>query len=183
MTFLCGGLLLLALTPASAGAEAAAAPLDGQVDPVADAVDRARALLEHGQIEEARKLAAELVAANIGTVREGMLRNLQGDIEERAGNLIAAAEAFQRAAHLDASEEHLFDWGNNLLNMRARTTRFWCSRRPSSVTLLPRASTLASGSPVTRAANTPRRSSRSAALPIWNQAMRGRSSSSARCTA
>ena len=48
-----------------------------------------------------------------------MLRNLQGDIEERAGNLIAAAEAFQRAAHLDASEEHLFDWGNNLLSLRA----------------------------------------------------------------
>jgi tetratricopeptide (TPR) repeat protein len=59
------------------------------------------------------------VAASVGTVREGMLRNLQGDIEERAGNLIAAAEAFQRAAHLDASEEHLFDWGNNLLSMRA----------------------------------------------------------------
>jgi tetratricopeptide (TPR) repeat protein len=48
-----------------------------------------------------------------------MLRNLQGDIEEKAGNLIAAAEMFQRAAHLDASEEHLFDWGNNLLALRA----------------------------------------------------------------
>jgi len=123
--FLCGGLFLLTLTPASVGAEAAAAPLYGasqsgsQADPVAEAADRARAMLENGQLEEARKLAAELVAANIGTVREGMLRNLQGDIEERAGNLTAAAEMFQRAAHLDASEEHLFDWGNNLLNMRA----------------------------------------------------------------
>jgi tetratricopeptide (TPR) repeat protein len=123
---LCGGLLLLALTPASAGGEAAAAPLYSafqsdplQSDPVVEAADRARALLEGGQLDEARKLAAELVAANIGTVREGMLRNLQGDIEERAGNLVAAAEAFQRAAHLDASEEHLFDWGNNLLSMRA----------------------------------------------------------------
>jgi tetratricopeptide (TPR) repeat protein len=122
VAFLCGGLLLLALPPASASAEAAAAPLYGygalQADPVAEAVDRARALLESGQLDEARKLAADLVAANIGTVREGMLRNLQGDIEERAGNLVAAAEAFQRAAHLDASEEHLFDWGNNLLSMR-----------------------------------------------------------------
>jgi tetratricopeptide (TPR) repeat protein len=118
---LCGGLLLLALTPASAHAEATAAPLYGvqSSDPVADAADRVRAMLEKGQLEEARKLAAELVAANIGTVREGMLRNLQGDIEEKAGNLIAAAEMFQRAAHLDASEEHLFDWGNNLLAMRA----------------------------------------------------------------
>jgi tetratricopeptide (TPR) repeat protein len=135
VTFLCGGLLLLALTPASASAEAAAAPLYA-VDATQrkspsppptppsgaasdDAVERARALLESGQLDDARKLAAELVAANIGTVREGMLRNLQGDIEERAGNLVAAAEAFQRAAHLDASEEHLFDWGNNLLALRA----------------------------------------------------------------
>jgi tetratricopeptide (TPR) repeat protein len=116
----CGGLLLLALTPAGASAEAAAAPLYGaSQSPAPDQVDRVRALLESGQLDEARKLAAELVAANIGTVREGMLRNLQGDIEERAGNLVAAAEAFQRAAHLDASEEHLFDWGNNLLNLRA----------------------------------------------------------------
>lgn len=117
---LCGGLFLLTLTPASVGAETAAAPLYGaQAPAAADPADRARELLESGQLEEARKLAAELVAANVGTVREGMLRNLQGDIEERAGNLIAAAEAFQRAAHLDASEEHLFDWGNNLLGMRA----------------------------------------------------------------
>jgi tetratricopeptide (TPR) repeat protein len=118
VAFLCGGLLLLALTPASAGGEAAAAPLYGAVQS-ADPVDRLRVLVESGQLDEARKLAAELVAANIGTVREGTLRNLQGDIEERAGNLVAAAEAFQRAAHLDPSEEHLFDWGNNLLAMRA----------------------------------------------------------------
>jgi len=128
--FLRGGLLLLALTPASAGEAAAASlydasqaarsrPAAAKAEPVAEAAKRARALLESGQIEKARKLAAELVAANIGTVHEGMLRNLQGDIEEKAGDRIAAAEMFQRAAHLDASEEHLFDWGNNLLALRA----------------------------------------------------------------
>jgi tetratricopeptide (TPR) repeat protein len=120
--FLCGGLLLLALTPASANGEAAAAPLYGasQSSESLDAsIERVRALLESGQLDEARKLAAALVAANAGTVREGVLRNLQGDIEEKAGNLTAAAEMFQRAAHLDASEEHLFDWGNNLLSLRA----------------------------------------------------------------
>lgn len=121
VAFLRGGLLLLSLAPASARTEAAAAVTYGAVQPgpVDEAADRARALLESGQVDEARKLAAALVATHTGTVREGMLRNLQGDIEERAGDLIAAAEAFQRAAHLDASEEHLFDWGNNLLNMRA----------------------------------------------------------------
>jgi tetratricopeptide (TPR) repeat protein len=117
VAFLCGGLLLFALVSASADAEAAAVPLYGAQSP--DPADRARALLENGQLDEARRLAAELVAASIGTAREGLLRNLQGDIEERAGDRIAAAEAFQRAAHLDPSEEHLFDWGNNLLALRA----------------------------------------------------------------
>jgi tetratricopeptide (TPR) repeat protein len=121
-SFARGGLLLLALSPASAGREAAAAPQPPAAAAPADIasqVELARDHLEHGRLAEARKLAAELVAANIGTVREGMLRNLQGDIEERAGDRVAAAEAFQRAAHLDASEEHLFDWGNNLLALKA----------------------------------------------------------------
>ena len=47
------------------------------------------------------------------------MHNLLGDLEERAGNLVAAAEAYQRASHMDPSEENLFDWGNSLLQLRA----------------------------------------------------------------
>ena len=49
----------------------------------------------------------------------GELHNLLGDVEELAGNLNVAAEHFQRAAHMDATEEHLFDWGNIHLQRRA----------------------------------------------------------------
>ena len=49
------------------------------------------------------------------------MHNLLGDLEERAGNLVAAAEAYQRASHMDPSEENLFDWGNSLLQLRAAT--------------------------------------------------------------
>ncbi|MGH9372172.1 MAG: tetratricopeptide repeat protein, partial [Vicinamibacterales bacterium] len=49
----------------------------------------------------------------------GELHNLLGDVEERGGNLVGAAKEYQRAAHMDATEEHLFDWGNNLVQLSA----------------------------------------------------------------
>ena len=47
------------------------------------------------------------------------LFNLLGDVDARAGDYVAAAVGYQRAAHLAPSEEHLFDWGDNLLRLRA----------------------------------------------------------------
>jgi tetratricopeptide (TPR) repeat protein len=41
------------------------------------------------------------------------------DIEERHGNSLAAVREYQRAADLDPSEAHLFDWGSELLTHRA----------------------------------------------------------------
>jgi tetratricopeptide (TPR) repeat protein len=77
--------------------------------------DLARALLETGQLGEARAQAKRWLARK----DLGELHNLLGDIEQRDGNLVAAAGEYQRAAHMDPSEEHLFDWGDNLLQMRA----------------------------------------------------------------
>jgi len=73
------------------------------------------ALLETGNIDEARGIVTRLVKVK----ETGELHNLLGDIEERAGNLDPAAEHFQRAAHMDATEEHLFDWGNIHLRRRS----------------------------------------------------------------
>ena len=47
------------------------------------------------------------------------LFNLLGDVDARAGDFVAAAVGYQRAAHLAPTEEHLFDWGDNLLRLRA----------------------------------------------------------------
>ena len=87
------------------------------IDPAhyANGYDLALALLETGALDDARQQVKRMLSAK----ETGELHNLLGDIEERAGNLIAAAEEYQRAAHLDATEEHLFDWGNNLLQLRA----------------------------------------------------------------
>ena len=77
--------------------------------------DLARALLETGRLDSARSQVKGWLARK----DNGELHNLLGDIEERGGNLVGAAEEYQRAAHMDPTEEHLFDWGDNLLQLRA----------------------------------------------------------------
>jgi tetratricopeptide (TPR) repeat protein len=83
--------------------------------PVEDEVQRAARLLAAG--EPAR--AAALLRGLLPRRDTAELRNLLGDAEEAGGNLLAAAEEFQKAAHMDPTEEHLFDWGNSLLQLRA----------------------------------------------------------------
>jgi tetratricopeptide (TPR) repeat protein len=87
------------------------------IDPAhyANGYDLALALLQSGKLDAAR----EQVRRMLSIKDTGELHNLLGDVEERGGNLIVAAEEYQRAAHMDATEEHLFDWGNNLLQLRA----------------------------------------------------------------
>jgi Flp pilus assembly protein TadD len=75
----------------------------------------ALALLQTGNIDEARGIVTQLLQVK----ETGELHNLLGDVEELAGNLNGAADHFQRAAHMDATEEHLFDWGNVHLQRRA----------------------------------------------------------------
>jgi Flp pilus assembly protein TadD len=81
----------------------------------ASGYDLAVALIELGRLEEARSQIDRMLAGK----ETGELHNLLGDLEERAGRMVAAAEQYQRAAHMAPTEEHLFDWGNNLLQMRA----------------------------------------------------------------
>jgi tetratricopeptide (TPR) repeat protein len=77
--------------------------------------DLALALLETGKLVEARAQVGRMIAAR----ETAELLNLLGDVEERAGNFVGAAEPYQRAARMAPTEEHLFDWGNNLLHLRA----------------------------------------------------------------
>ena len=77
--------------------------------------DLALALLETGQLNEARAQVDRMLAAQ--DVAE--LHNLLGNIYERAENFVAAAGEYQRAAHMAPTEQHLFDWGNDLLQLHA----------------------------------------------------------------
>src|SRR5258706_978993 len=76
---------------------------------------RSRVYLQTG--EPAR--AAELIRSLLPRRDTAELRNLLGDAEEAAGNLLAAAEEFEEAARMDPTEEHLLDWGNSLLHVGA----------------------------------------------------------------
>ena len=43
------------------------------------------------------------------------LHNLLAEVDEGGGDYVAAANEYQRAAHMDPSESNLFDWGSELL--------------------------------------------------------------------
>jgi len=77
--------------------------------------DLALAWLETDKLEEARALILQMMAA----ADTAELHNLLADVNERGGNLLGAAEEYQRAAHMDPTEAHLFDWGDNLLQLHA----------------------------------------------------------------
>jgi len=87
------------------------------IDPshYANGYDLALALLETGKLDRAREQVERMMSAK----ETAELLNLLGDIYERADNRVAAAEPYQRAARMDPTEEHLFDWGNNLVQLRA----------------------------------------------------------------
>jgi Flp pilus assembly protein TadD len=77
--------------------------------------DLALAYLELGKLVEARAQIASMLAVH----EDAELHNLLGNVEERAGNFAGADPEYERAAHMAPTEEHLFDWGNNLLQLRA----------------------------------------------------------------
>lgn len=73
--------------------------------------DLAMADLLTGQLAEARQLVQGLLQKK----NTGELHNLLGQIEEKDGKFVAAANEFEAAAHADPSEDNLFDWGSELL--------------------------------------------------------------------
>jgi tetratricopeptide (TPR) repeat protein len=73
--------------------------------------DLALAYLLTGQLADARQLVDDLLKLK----NTAELHNLLGEIEEKDGKFVAAANEFEIAAHADPSESNLFDWGSELL--------------------------------------------------------------------
>lgn len=46
------------------------------------------------------------------------LHTLLADVDEAAGDYVIAADEYQRAAQIEPTEEHIFDWGSELLSHR-----------------------------------------------------------------
>jgi tetratricopeptide (TPR) repeat protein len=84
-----------------------------QINPASynNGYDLALAYFLTSKLAEAHAQAEALLAQK----NTGELHNLLGQIEEKKGKFLAAAEEFQIAAHLDPSEDNLFSWGSELL--------------------------------------------------------------------
>ncbi len=64
-----------------------------------------------GRLEDGRRTAKELLAQH----NTGELHNLLARIDEKDGKFLEAANEYETAAHLDPSEDNLFDWGSEML--------------------------------------------------------------------
>jgi tetratricopeptide (TPR) repeat protein len=73
--------------------------------------DLALAYVLTGRIADARQLVHDLLKSK----NTAELHNLLGEIEEKNGDFVVAANEYEAAAHADPSESNLFDWGSELL--------------------------------------------------------------------
>jgi tetratricopeptide (TPR) repeat protein len=73
--------------------------------------DLAMAEFLTGKLAEAR----ELVQSMLQQKETGELHNLLGQVEEKDKHFLEAVNEFEKAAHIDPSEDNLFDWGSELL--------------------------------------------------------------------
>jgi tetratricopeptide (TPR) repeat protein len=77
--------------------------------------DLSRALLGHGDIGKAREHLRNLMSHSDNAA----LHRLAGEIDEKLGDPLDAVHEFERAVHIDPSEQNYFSWGSELLLHRA----------------------------------------------------------------
>jgi tetratricopeptide (TPR) repeat protein len=80
-----------------------------------NAYELAVAYANAGKYDDSRTRARALLTRQ----DRAELHHLLGDVEEKAGNPLEAVREYQRAAEMNPSESHLFDWGAELLAHRA----------------------------------------------------------------
>ena len=73
--------------------------------------DLSLAYLLTGRLADARQQIQELLKLK----DTAELHNLLGEVEEKDGKFVQAANEYELAAHADPSESNLFDWGSELL--------------------------------------------------------------------
>jgi len=73
--------------------------------------DLSLAYIQTARLRDSRQLIQDLLKRK----NTAELHNLLGEVEEKDGNFVAAANEYEIAAHMDPSESNLFDWGGELL--------------------------------------------------------------------
>lgn len=76
-----------------------------------NAYDLAMAEFMLNKLDDARAVVQALLKQK----NAGELHNLLGQIDEKDGKFVAAANDYEAAAHLDPSEDNLFVWGSEML--------------------------------------------------------------------
>ncbi|MGA8728028.1 MAG: tetratricopeptide repeat protein, partial [Terracidiphilus sp.] len=84
-----------------------------KIDPTSydNGYDLAMADFSLGRLNDARVVIQDLVKKK----DTGELHNLLGQIDEKDNKFVSAANDFETAAHMDPTEENLFDWGCEML--------------------------------------------------------------------
>jgi tetratricopeptide (TPR) repeat protein len=101
--------------------------------------DLALADLQMQKLPEAGQLVQDLLKKK----ETAELHNLLAQIEEKSGSFVDAANEYEMAAHMDASESNLFDWGSELLLHRTLEPAIEVFRRATE--LFPNSPRLAIG--------------------------------------
>ena len=73
--------------------------------------DLALAYEQTNQMKSAQQLIRQMLASK----DTAELHNLLAEADEKLGDYVAAANEYERAAHMDPSESNIFDWGSELL--------------------------------------------------------------------
>jgi tetratricopeptide (TPR) repeat protein len=73
--------------------------------------DLSLAYLSTGRLADARRQIQEILKLR----NTAELHNLLGEVEEKDGKFVPAANEYELAAHADPSESNLFDWGSEFL--------------------------------------------------------------------
>ena len=87
--------------------------------------------------------ARQQIWAMLSRADSAELHSLLADVEEAAGYYVTAAQEYQRAAHLEPSEEHIFAWGSELLTHQTYEPAVTVFTR--GVELFPRSAKLQAG--------------------------------------
>jgi tetratricopeptide (TPR) repeat protein len=88
-----------------------------QIDPkhYANGYDLALAYFQAADLSRARAQIQSIIKWK----ETAELHSLLGDVEDKSGNPVAAAESFQRAARMEESEQNILDLGNSLIKINA----------------------------------------------------------------
>src|SRR5467141_4012145 len=99
--------------------------------------DLSLAYIQIGRLADARQLLQDLLKRK----NAAELHNLLGEVEEKDGQFVPAANEYEIAAHMDPTESNLFDWGSELLLHRTvgpavEVFQQACERYPASQRLM-----------------------------------------------